>query len=123
MARPKTRRPSKLTDFQLINVDFSYDERKLINDWLESRKIDATEALLRFCDSEFKVSTSYDHSRGCYTFTLTSKHALATTAKNPTFLFRHNDFDKLLGVVYYYWSEVLANGTNLTVEENDELNW
>ena len=123
MPRASKKRTSAVSDInhKMVNVDFSLEERDTINSWLKAFKGSFEQVALEIVDSSFKLSVSFDEYHDCYLASLTPK----TGRKNdrPVYLLRHQDFDKLVGVTMYFFSQCLASGENEYDQSEHSYDW
>lgn len=123
MARNKTRKTPGFSDFEMCNVDFSLEDRVVINTWLEETIIPFSDVVQDIVEKGFKLSISAAHGREVYTLSLTDKRPIMSNQKAPIYLLRHADLEKLLGVTYYFWTEQLNRGDNQVSSSTDDLAW
>lgn len=123
MANRSSARNQSTTSFVLVNVDFSYEERDAVNTWLENRTLVLSDFLLELIETGFKFSVSNDLRTDALTISLTDKRQIKGRSKNPVYMIRHADFEKIFGVAWYFWTVVLAKGDNGSYEPGSDMNW
>lgn len=123
MARRSTNSRNTLSEYKFINVDFSLEDRLHINNWLADRTLNPTDILLEMVEAHFKMSMSWSASDDCFSFTMTESKQKERKAPLMVYYFKHTDFQKGLGVFYWFFIEQLDKGTARYNEGQDDNSW
>lgn len=121
-SRQRRTTPS-FSDFNMVNVDFSMEDRILINDWLASRTIDIIDTLINVAEAGFKVSLSWSKNDEAFTLSLTDRRPKKRGVKSNVYLLRHKDAEKLVGVATYFWNVTLQGGENYDYSTGSDVDW
>lgn len=109
--------------YNFVNVDFSYTERATINDWIETRELSTDQLIVDIVEGGFKLSISEDKRDGVHIITLTDKRVVKGRREAPIYMVKHEDLQKLLFMVSYFFREVLDNGENQGNYVPDTFSW
>ena len=121
MPRKSAKPKANLASYKLINLDFSYDERKQVRVFITDMVTSTSDAMLQIVDAGFKFSVSYDEYHECYIGSLT--HKASSSKTKPVYTYKHNDFETLLAIAFYIFVILLVRGDAELAQENTDLDW
>lgn len=109
--------------FDMVNIDFSHNERVEINDWIEHREPNFDSMLVDITENNFKLSFSRDSYHETFVGSLTDKSKNGTANKSSVYIIRHSDITKLLHLVCYFFTVTLQSGNSEIPHEQTQYDW
>lgn len=110
MAR-RTRNPKPpvdLSSFRSVYLDFTDQERNEITSILDGIDFDLASLMDENTTDGWKVSFSYSSGWDNYVLSLTPKTVLDFPS-NIVYIFRHRDFNRVLQVLYFFFTVMVKN--------------
>lgn len=107
-------------EYKPFYVDFSIAERDKIITYLQGKDISWSDLCIELLDQKFKVSISWSDYQNTHYCTLTPHKANKGIYSN--YIIRHNDFDRLVGIVRYFVDNHVDDG-NINYQGADDYAW
>ena len=118
--KPKDNSANGASEYKPFYVDFSISERDKVIAYLEGKDVQISDVATELLDQKFKLSVSWSDYQNTYYFTITPNKANKGTYSN--YIIRHNDFDRLIGIVRYFLDNYVDDG-QVNYQGADDYAW
>ena len=122
MARRKNGSSTKRTDFKLVFVEFSVNDRIEVNEWIEGKEEPGGDDILDWTERGWKVSFSYSGSWKNHVITVTGKET-GTSYDGQCYLVRHPEFSKCFQLARYVIEVMVPAGHRSLNADLGEDDW